>query len=119
VTETNLGQPVGDAGAAMAIKEELTTKGFRFVDGMNEADLLMKVNGSTREGGEANGFFTVYLDLTCSFKDKRSGETIYEGGKQGIKGIQLNYNKAGLEAYKKAGQELRGDIVGAMLNALL
>ena len=39
--------------------------------------------------------------------------------KQGIKGIQLNYAKAGLEAYKKAGQELRGDIVAAMLNALL
>lgn len=118
-TETNLGQPVGDAGAAMAIKEELTTKGFRFVDNMNEADLLMRVNGSTREGGEASGFFTAYLDLAITFRDRRSGETIYEGGRQGIKGIQLNYPKAGLEAYKKAAQELRGAIVKAMLEALL
>lgn len=118
-SETNLGQPVGDAGAAMAIKEELTTKGFRFVENMNEADLLMRVTGSTREGGEASGFYTAYLDLGISFKDRRSGDTVYEGGRQGIKGIQLNYPKAGLEAYKKAAQELRGAIVKAMLEALL
>ncbi len=30
--ETNLGQPVGDAGVATVVREELTTKGFRFVD---------------------------------------------------------------------------------------
>lgn len=117
--ETNLGQPVGDAGAAMAIKEDLTTKGFRFVDSMNEADLLMRVNGSTREGGEASGFFTAFLDLGITFRDRRSGEVIYEGGRQGIKGIQLNYPKAGMEAYKKAAQELRGAIVKAMLEAIL
>lgn len=117
--ETNMGQPVGDAGAAMAIKEELTTKGFRFVDNMNEADLLMRVTGSTREGGEASGFYTAFLDLGINFRDRRSGETIYEGGRQGIKGIQLNYPKAGLEAYKKAAQELRGAIVKSILEALL
>ena len=117
--ETNMGQPVGDAGAAMAIKEELTTKGFRFVDNMNEADLLMRVTGTTREGGEASGFHTAFLDLGINFRDRRSGETIYEGGRQGIKGIQLTYPKAGMEAYKKAAQELRGAIVTAMLEALL
>lgn len=117
--ETNLGQAIGDAGASVAIKEELTSRGFRFVDSPMEADLLMKVNGATRQGGEANGFFTAYLDLSVSFKDRRTGETVYEGGKQGVKGIQLNYAKAGIEAYKKASQDLRGEIVTAMLNALL
>lgn len=117
--ETNLGASVGDAGASIAIKEELTSRGFRFVESPAEADLIMKVNGATRQGGEANGFFTAYLDLSVSFKDRRTGETIYEGGKQGVKGIQLTYAKAGHEAYKKASQDLRGEIVNAMLNALL
>lgn len=117
--ETNLGQPVGDAGASIAIKEELTSRGFRFVENAADADLLMKVNGTTRQGGEANGFFITYLDLSVSFKDRRSGDVIYEGGKQGVKGIQLSYVKAGHEAYKKAAEDLRGEIVNAMLNALL
>ena len=44
---------------------------------------------------------------------------VYEGGKQGVKGIQLNYEKAGLDAYKKASLDLKNDIVPAMMNAIL
>lgn len=118
-TETNLGQPVADAGVALGLKEELTKKGFRFVERAADADMSLDVTAGTREGGEASGFFTAYLDVAFSFKDRRTGDTIYEGGRQGVKGIQLTYPKAGLDAYKKAAQDLRKDLVPAMMNALL
>lgn len=117
--ETNMGQAAPDAGLALGLKEELTAKGFRFVDRPTDADLLMDLTASTREGGEASGFFTAYLDASFSFRDRRTGDTIYEGGRQGVKGIQLTYPKAGLDAYKKAGQDLRKELVPAMINALL
>lgn len=117
-TETNLGQAVGDAGLAQVVREEFTARGLRFVDREGEADLLLNLNSSTRQGGESNGFFTAYLDMALTFRDRRSREVLHEGGRQGVKGVQLNYEKAGMDAYKKAAQDLRKDIVPAMINGI-
>ncbi len=118
-TETNLGRSAADIGVALGIKEELTGKGFHFVDRSADADLLMNLTSSTREGGESSGFFTAYLDVTYRFRDRRSNEVILEGGKPGVKGIQLDYARAGVDAYRKAGEALRKELVPAMMNALL
>ena len=117
--ESNMGEAITEGGAALALKEELSRKGFRFVDRPADADMIMSVNASTREGGTANGFFTAYLDISFSFRDRTKNEVIYEGGRQGVKGVQLNYTKAGLEAYKKASQEVRKELVPAMMDAIL
>ena len=116
--ETNLGQPVS-AGIAIGIKEELTAKGFRIVGRPADADLLLDLRASTREGGQSNGFFTTLLDVTWSFRDRRTNDVVVEGGRQGVKGIQLDHVKAGLDAYKKAGNDLRKELVSSMLNTLL
>lgn len=116
--ETNLGQAVSDAGVAIIVREELTRRGFRFVDRESDCDLILQLNASTRQGGESNGFFTTYLDVTYSFRDRRSNDVVHEGARQGVKGVQLNYEKAGLDAYKKVGQDLRRDLVPAMMTAL-
>jgi len=117
--ESNMGQPVKDAGIALGLKEELTAKGFRFVDRATDADLLLNINSTTREGGGSNGFFTAYLDVSYSFRDRKTNDVISEGGKQGVKGIQLDYAKAGMDAYKKAGQDLRKELSNAMITSLL
>ncbi len=101
------------------IREELTRRGFRFVERPADADLLMNLSSSTRQGGMSSGFYTVMLDVAYTFKNRRSGEVVLEGGKAGVKGIQLDYAKAGMDAYKKAGQDLRKDLIPAMMNALL
>ncbi|MBL8001497.1 MAG: LPP20 family lipoprotein [Flavobacteriales bacterium] len=119
VMERNMGEPLTEGGAALTIKQELTTRGFRFVDREQDADLLMTVTASTREGGEGNGFHTAFLDLAIACRDRRTQDVVYTGGKQGIKGVQLNYPKAGMEAYKKAGQDIRQEVVPALLNAIL
>ncbi|MBK8500341.1 MAG: LPP20 family lipoprotein [Flavobacteriales bacterium] len=116
--ESNLGQPVGDAGIAVIVREELTRKGFRFVERESEAELLLMLTASTRQGGESEGFFSTYLDVAYNFRDRKSQDTVHEGTMQGVKGVQLNYAKAGLDAYKKAGQALRKDLVPAMMGAL-
>lgn len=117
--ERNMGQPVGDAGAAFMLREEMTRRGFRFVDRKAEADMVLLLNSTTREGGTSAGFYTAFLDVSFSFRDRRTEQVIHEGGKQGVKGVQLSYEKAGLDAYKKAAQDLRKEAVPAMLAALL
>lgn len=118
-TETNMGKPMGDAPLSLALKEVLTSKGFRAVDREADADLVVEITASTREMGESNGFFTVALDEAVKARDRRSGEVVYAGGKQGLKGIQLDYNKAGQDAYKKAAVDLRSDLAPALVNAVL
>lgn len=117
--ESNLGQRMNDAPLSLVLKQELTATGFRAVDRPTEADLIIEMNASTREMGESNGFFTVALDEVLKVTDQRSGEVVHESGKQGIKGIQLDYRKAGIDAYKKAAQDLRNDLLPAMINTLL
>lgn len=115
--ETNFGQPVNDAGVANVVREELTSKGFRFVDQDGDADLILDLNAHTRQGGESNGFFTAYVDVTYSFRDRKSQEVVFEGGKQGVKGVQLTYEKAGLESFKKAIPDIRKELVPGIMNA--
>ncbi|MBK6541167.1 MAG: LPP20 family lipoprotein [Flavobacteriales bacterium] len=119
VTENNFGKPAGAGGVSVALREELGLRGFRFVERESESDMVMKLDADTREGGTASGFFTAYLDVTISYLDRRTGDLIYQGGKQGLKGVQLTYEKAGLEAYKKGAQDLRNELVPALLNAVL
>lgn len=118
-SEKNMGQALPEAPLLLALKEELTAMGFRAVARPAEADLEMGFTANTREMGESNGFFTVALDHALKVRDRRSGDVIYEGGKQGVKGIQLNYQKAGLDAYKKAALDLRKELVPAVINAVL
>lgn len=117
--EKNLNAPITDGGSALVLKEELTKRGFRFVDRESESDMVLQLGANTREGGTANGFFTTYLDITVAFRERRSGDVVYEGGKQSIKGVQLDYPRAGMDAYKKAAQDVRKEIVPALLEALL
>jgi len=105
--------------ASAAPASELTSKGFRFVEKEAEADLLMTVTAGTREGGTSNGFYTAFLDLAIACKDRRTQDVVYTGGKQGVKGVQLAYEKAGIEAYKKAVQDIRQEVVPALMNAIL
>jgi len=100
------------------LREELTRNGFRMVDRESEADLLMQLTCSTRMGGEASGFQTAFLDASWSLRDRKTNETVKDGVKQNVKGIQLSAEKAGLDAYKKAAQEVRKEIVPSILNAL-
>lgn len=116
--EANLGAPVGDAGLGAVLREELTRHGFRMVDRETESDLLLQLTCSTRSGGEANGFHTAFLDASWSFRDRKTGEAVKEGVKQNVKGIQLNAEKAGLDAYKKAAQDVRNEIVPSIMNAM-
>lgn len=115
--ETNLGQPVTDAGVGLVVREELTSKGFRFVERESDADLLLDLNAHTRQGGESQGFYTAFVDVSYTFRDRRSQDIVFQGGKQGIKGVQLTYEKAGLESFKKAIPDIRKELVPGIMNA--
>lgn len=117
--ERAYGSALANAGVALALREELASRGFRFVDREAESDLVIVLAADTREGGTTSGFYTAFLDITLTCTDRRTGELVHQTGRQGMKGVQLAYDKAALEAYKKGAQDLRQDLVPALIAAIL
>lgn len=118
-SETNLDKALINGELASTLKGELTKGGFEFTNYPSSADIQIDLSATTRQGGESNGFFISYLDLTLTVKDRRSGLVIYQDGEQGLKGVQLNYEKAGLDAYKKAGEDIKKKKAKELTSAIL
>ncbi|MCC6401808.1 MAG: LPP20 family lipoprotein [Flavobacteriales bacterium] len=117
--ERAYGSALANAGVAVALRDELARRGFRFVDREADSDLVIVLAADTREGGTTSGFYTAFLDITLTCTDRRTGELVHQTGRQGMKGVQLAYDKAALEAYKKGAQDLRKDLVPALITAIL
>ncbi|MGB0424145.1 MAG: LPP20 family lipoprotein, partial [Flavobacteriales bacterium] len=92
-----------------AIQEQLTEDGFSFTSQINSADYVIYVNASTTKGGTSQGFHVSYLNMSIVVNDKNDN-LIYKSSKNDIKGLQLNFNSAGIEAYKKGAKQAKKDI---------
>jgi hypothetical protein len=117
-TERNMARPVADGPCTAALKEELANAGFRATDRKADAELLLEITANAAPAGESNGFHTATLDLSLVARD-RNGEVLYQGGRQGLKGIQLNDEKAGNDAFKKATAAVHTELFPAFLNAVI
>lgn len=118
ISESNLGEPVEESQLGITLKQDLSALGFRTVGSAADADLVIELDANTRELGESNGFFTAALDYRLKVMDLHSHETIYTAGKQGQKGIHLGYEKAGMDAYKKAALDLHKNAIPAMIGVI-
>ena len=97
-SEVNLGKPLEIKSITAKFKNWLTGRGFTFVDEMGEADLAIRFTVETREGNTIYGQFVAYADMEFSAIDLSSGEESYSNALTNVKGIQLDFEKAGLKA---------------------
>jgi len=117
-SELNFGQPLDVPQLEPAIKQTLAQRGLSFVDDITKADLMIKLEATSRKGATIYGQFVAYVDCAVSVMDMNTGKEIYKSQLSGIKGIQLDYNHAGLMAYKHTGEKLNSDIVPAILSKI-
>ncbi len=117
--ERNLGVPVQEGQFGLVLKQGLADKGFRTVERATDADLLVELHADTRATGESSGFHTAVLDQSVKVVDRKTNDTIFQSGKQGLKGIHLDTGRAGLDAYKKAAPAFHEDELPALINAIL
>lgn len=92
-----------------AIQEQLTDDGFSFTSQIASADYIIYVNASTTKGGTSQGFHVSYLNMSVVVNDS-DNNLIYKSSKNDIKGLQLNFTSAGIEAYKKGAKQAKKDI---------
>ncbi len=116
--ERNLGASLQGERLATPLRNRLIDSGFRFTTVKNQADYFLEVNGNTREGGTAQGFHVAYLDMTITVRDT-AGKIRYQNTESNIKGLQLNFEAAGIEAYRTAVRRIERELAEALVNAVL
>lgn len=105
-TETHFGKKGSLLYIEPKLKNSLTAFGFSFVNSASKADISITLKAASRKGNEWQGFHTAYVDLTISMIDMTSGDEIFKDALQNIKGVDLNYDKAGMKAFENAGEEI-------------
>ena len=113
--ESNLGEALKIQSLTPKIKNWLTDKGLTFTDDIGEADLAIKFSVETREGNVIYGQYVAYADLEISAIDVSSGDEVYSDGLTNIKGIHLNYEKAGLKALENAYKKISENVLPEFL----
>lgn len=88
------------------LKNLMSERGFTFIKDMANADIVINLKAASRKGAEMHGLFSAYVDLNISVLDMATGDEIYKNSLNDIKGIQLDYNKAGIKAFEEAGKKI-------------
>jgi len=100
------------------LKNSLSTQGFTFVDDVSKANMLVTIKSNGRDGGEFSGLYTVYVDANISVTDLNSGEEVYKTSFNNVKGVSINYDKAGMKAYDEIAADLQKKIIPKILEQL-
>lgn len=116
--EISLGQKSRLLHVEPIVKNHLSSKGFSFVDSPANADLLIRIKAESHQGQEVYGMFSAFVDLNLSVIDLSSGNEVYKGSLQNVKGIDLNYEKGSLKALKNAADKVVKEMIPEMLQKI-
>jgi len=117
--EMSFGENAGSRVLADAISSSLSSHGFRVAGLREKADYAVLIEANTTKGGTSQGFHVAYLDMSVAVKDLQSGEEVFRRAYTQLKGLQLNFDSAGNEAYKKGSDKIKDEVVKALLEQLL
>ncbi len=116
--EENISQAVQNQPIAAAFKKELLREKFELSDRISEADYILKIEAKTREGSSSReGFNTAFLDLNIRVLDQNN-RTLYSHQENSIRGVQLDVQKAGLDAFTRATQQVEREFYMQMRRSL-
>lgn len=116
--ERNLGNLVQVQHIVPVVKQALAEQGFQFVDNKSEADYIITITANTVEGAQVYGMYTAFADVEVAITDVATNRELYREGLYHIKGIQLNFEKAGLKALDQAGKDVVEKIVPTIMSSL-
>lgn len=117
--EKHFGKAASEDMLANTLQNSLAAEGFRFTNQQQNADFIIEITADTNKGGQSQGFHVAYLDFVISVKNASTGEELYRKGINQLKGLQLNFDSASTEAYKKAAKKIQEEIAGDIVSELL
>ena len=116
--EKNINEPIIGSGIGPYISNGLSKNGIVVINDKKNADYIIEVFSNTEKNGEFNGVYSTQLNTNVKLRDQ-SSHVLYQKQLTGIKGSQLTYQKAGIEAYKNAEDEIKFKLLKELLKELL
>ncbi len=105
-TESNLGIPLNMLVVEPRLKNALSDQGFTFTDQPDKADIMIELKAQTRKNANVYNLYSAFADVTLSVTNLNTGAEVFKKGLTGVKGIQLDYEKAGIKALESAAKKL-------------
>ena len=116
--ETNIGMKLDFPYIEPILKDNLTNYGFSYVDDVSSADIMITITAETRQGSRIEGMCSAFADVSISVVNITNGEEIYKDAIFDVKGFQLNFNKAGLNALKEASDKINEEILPKLIKKI-
>lgn len=117
--ELNYGASSSTRVLQSALSGALVAKGLRIAGKESEADFVASIESNTKEGGQANGFVVAFLEVNLVVKNRKTGEMVFSETISSVKGLQLNKDSAGIEAYKKGKEKVEQVLTIKLLQSIL
>jgi len=114
--EQNLGQNLTVPFIEPELKESLTKSGFSFTTDASKADMFIKITAHSRKGSSFKGIFFSYVDATVSITDAPTGKEVYTNAFANVKGGGLDYEQAGIKAFRAAAAKVSDEVSKKLLN---
>lgn len=118
-TELNLDHHTYAATIESAIISSFAQKGIRLTTNADAADIKVILRANTKKSGSENGFFTSTLRVLVEVWDLPKGDLRYKISKDNIKGVDLNFEKAGLRSYQNFIKNIESELMRQLVSHLL
>lgn len=101
------------------LSNEIIKKGLPVSQQKNQADVIVKIHGRTRDGGQSNGFSIAYLDMNIQFIHPNGKEVYYEQSFNDVKGVSNTPERAGLKAFDNGKDKMDRSFMEKSLKAII
>lgn len=101
------------------LSNEIIKNGLPVSQDRSQADIIVKVEGKSRNGGESNGFSIAYLDMNVKFTDTSGRNVYYEQSFNDVKGVSNTTERAGLKAFDNGRGKMDRSFMEKALKAII
>lgn len=89
-----------------AFSAKLHERGFSTTNKPGEAHFKVHINGTTHKGSEVKNMHVSWLTMEVTVRDER-GAVVFSASESDIKGVNMDYIRAGEKAYTAGAEELK------------
>ena len=104
-SELNFDDTLSSNVLANTFKKEFLESSFSVTNNMDNADYLLDLSSNTEKISSSGGFYSASLNANIKFYDNQLN-LLYTYQINNLKGVQLDYSKAGKDAYQKASEQI-------------
>ncbi len=101
------------------LSNEIIKNGLPVSQDRSQADIIVKIEGKTRNGGESNGFSIAYLDMGVKFTDPSGRNIYYDQSFNDVKGVSNTTERAGLKAFDNGRDRMDRTFMEKALKAII